>query len=69
MEKTLAIVDEKNNDLCSSNEKKDCERFQSKHMDIWNDEQTMTMLHGGQVLEDCSPSENNRTRKRILQYH
>jgi len=38
-------------------------------MDIWNDEQTMMVLHGGQVLEDYNPNESSKIRKRILQYH
>ncbi len=38
VEKTQAIMDERNNDVCSSDEEKDCEWFQSKHMDIWSDE-------------------------------
>ncbi len=32
-----AMVDKED----SSNDEKDCEWLQSKHMDIWNDEQTM----------------------------
>jgi hypothetical protein len=38
-------------------------------MDIWNDEQIMTVLHGGQVPEDCNLSESSKINKRILQYH
>jgi len=69
VEKTQAIMDERNNDVCSLDEEKDCECFQSKHMDIWSDEQTTMMLHGRQLLDDWSPSENSKTRKIILQYH
>jgi hypothetical protein len=39
------MVDEGNSAKSSSNEEKDCEWLQSKHMDIWNDEQTMIVLH------------------------
>lgn len=62
-------MDERNNDVCSLDEEKDCECFQSKHMDIWSDEQTTMMLHGRQLLDDWSPSESSKTRKIILQYH
>ncbi len=36
-----AMVHEKDSHEDSSNDEKDCEWAQSKHMDIWNDEQTM----------------------------
>jgi hypothetical protein len=39
------MVDEGNSVESSSNEEKDYEWLQSKHMDIWNDEQTMIVLH------------------------
>jgi len=37
IEETQAMVDEKDNHEDSSSDEKDCERIQSKHMDIWND--------------------------------
>jgi len=69
VEEAHAMVDEGNSVKSSSNQEKDCEWLQCKHMDIWNDEQIMTMLHGRQVLEDCNLSEISKIRKRILQYH
>ncbi len=69
VEEAQAMVHEGNNVESSSDEEKDCEWLQSKHMDIWNDEQTMTVLHGRQVLEDYNLSESSRIRKRILQFH
>jgi hypothetical protein len=38
-------------------------------MDIWNDEQTMMVLHGRQIPIHCNLGDINMIKKRILQYH
>ncbi len=41
----------------------------SKHMDIWNDEQPMRVLNGGQTPTNCSPGESSMIKKNVFHYH
>lgn len=63
------MVDEKDSHEDSSNDEKDCEWIHSKHMDIWNDEQPMRVLNGGQTPTNCSPGESSMIKKNVFHYH
>ncbi len=49
-----------------SNENKYCEWNHYKHMNIWNNDQAMRILNGGQLHVDCSVSGSAIIKKHYL---
>jgi hypothetical protein len=46
----------------------DCEWNNAKNMDVWQDEQIMIVLNGGQIPIECVVKEVTKIKKKILQY-
>jgi frataxin-like iron-binding protein CyaY len=66
IEKTQAMVDEENFDASKFDLKIDCEWSNAKIMDVWQDEQTMIVLNGGQIPTERATKGVARIRKKKL---
>lgn len=61
-----AMVDEEIFDASKFDLEIDCEWSNAKIMDVWQDEQTMIVLNGGQIPTECATKGVARIRKNNL---
>lgn len=66
IDETQAMVDEENSNGSKFDSETKCEWNNAKNMDVWQDEQIMKILNGGQILAECTIRKVAIIKKKIL---